>query len=207
MTASPSLNYGPGLRDFSLCARQESKQSQCKPHAVNQAAQNAALPFTYRQVFACRKPPGDNGELRPGPSPFATAIWRQWPQVATNWPLSGTDRPYWKFEFTSLRQQVFNVREVTSPTAKNRAFGRISRNVSPRTCSRENPQRHFLPQIPKNSLNAQSRVQVCAPTWTREFALRLSDRARSQRTLDFVSAFERQRPCTERRPCRQPSQE
>ena len=42
-------------------------------------------------------------------------------------------------------------------------------------------------EYPEFSLNAKTRVQVCAPTCTGEFAIRLRARAISQRTIDFLS--------------------
>ena len=77
------------------------------------------------------------------------------------------------FESISLRQQVFIVREVTSPNAENIAFGRIPCTIAALTCSRD-PHQSFLSHIPKISLNAKSRVQVCAPTCTGEFAFRIA---------------------------------
>jgi hypothetical protein len=56
---------------------------------------------------------------------------------------------YHGFEFTSLRQLVFIVREVFSLTAKSIGFGRIPCIVAARTCSGENPYRLFPTQIPK----------------------------------------------------------
>ena|SRR5689334_24873282 len=74
---------------------------------------------------------------------------------------------YRGLESLSVRQQVVNVREVTSPAAKIIAFSGISRTIAARTCSRENLHWFFVAQIPKISLNAKSRIQVCAPTWRR----------------------------------------
>ena len=77
---------------------------------------------------------------------------------------------YQLFELTFLRQQVVNVREVTTLSLENIAFGRNDRMIPARTCSRESSQRCFLARFPKISLNAKSRVQVCARSCTGEFA-------------------------------------
>jgi hypothetical protein len=55
------------------------------------------------------------------------------------------------------------------------------------TCTRETLVVFIRGQIARFSLNAKSRVQVCAPTCTGEFAIRLAARAEGQRTIDFVS--------------------
>jgi hypothetical protein len=44
---------------------------------------------------------------------------------------------YQMFEFTSLRQQVVIVREVTSERAEIVTFGRVFRESSPTTCGGE----------------------------------------------------------------------
>jgi len=73
--------------------------------------------------------------------------------------------------------------------AKVASFGRCFGDICATTCSRENPQLPFPAQILQISLNATSRVQVCATTCTGEFAPRLFARAGSLRIIDFVSLF------------------
>src|SRR5581483_4232300 len=78
---------------------------------------------------------------------------------------------YRGFESLSLRQQVVKVREVIRHRAEIIAFGRNSRTFPPPPCSRETAHRLFGVQTLRDSLNAKSRVQVCAPTCTGELAL------------------------------------
>lgn len=78
---------------------------------------------------------------------------------------------YQLFEFTFLRQLVVNVREVITHRSQMLVFGRYFGHICAATCSREKPQLPLPAQILQISLNAKTRVQVCAPICTGELAV------------------------------------